>query len=264
MKKKISSKRRLSKKRPEKKLTVPLKKKGGRASSGRISVRHRGGGVKRLYRIIDFGQEKMGVKGRVKAVEYDPNRTAYLALVEYEDGDKRYMIAPAGIKEGDEVVCAEEAEVRIGNRMKLKNIPSGTQVYNVEFQKGAGGKLIRSAGSSAKVLTHEGKYTHLKMPSGEVRKVFQDSFASVGQVSHPEKRFEKMSKAGARRRKGWRPAVRGTVMNPPDHPHGGGTGKSPVGLKNPKTPWGKPARGVKTRRKKWTDHLIIRGRKSKK
>ncbi len=262
--KKVSSRRKLSKKRPEKKLTFPLKKKGGRSSSGRVSVRHRGGGVKRLYRLVDFGQEKIGVKGQVKAIEYDPNRTSYLALIEYEDGDRRYIIAPSGIEEGEKIICAEEAEVKPGNRMKIKNIPSGTQVYNVEFQKGGGGKLVRSAGASAKILTHEGKYTHLKMPSGEVRKVFQEGFASVGQVSHPEKRFEKMRKAGDRRRRGWRPAVRGTAMNPPDHPHGGGTGKSPVGLKGPKTPWGKPARGVKTRKKKWTDHLIIKRRRGKK
>jgi len=252
----------LTKKEPEKKLLKPLKKKAGRARSGRITVRHRGGGVKRLYRIVDFGQEKLNVSGKVIALEYDPNRNAFLMLVEYEDGDKRYLIAPHNIKIGDEIICSEEAELKIGNRMKLKNIPVGTMVYNIEIQPGQGGKLVRSAGTSAKVLAHEGKYSHLEMPSKEIRKILSECFASIGQVSNPEKRFEKIGKAGRRRLKGWRPTVRGSAMIPADHPHGGGKAKAPIGLKHPKTPWGKPALGVKTRKRKWTDKYIIKRRKS--
>lgn len=256
------SKEVLTKKEPEKKLLVPLKKKAGRGASGRITVRHRGGGVKRLYRLVDFGEEKLGIKGKVVAIEYDPNRTGYIALVEYEDGEKRYILAPHGISVGEEIICAEKAEIKVGNRMKLKYIPVGTQVYNIELEPGKGGKLVRSAGTSAKVLAQEPPYTHLEMPSKEIRKVFDECFASIGQVSHPEKRFEKIGKAGRKRLKGWRPTVRGTAMNPVDHPHGGGSGgKAPIGLPHPKTPWGKPARGVKTRKKKWTDKLIIKRRK---
>lgn len=252
----------LTKKEPEKKLLMPLKKKAGRSADGRITVRHRGGGVKRLYRIVDFGKEKLGIPGKVIAIEYDPNRTAYLALVEYQDGEKRYLLAPDGIKLGDGILCAEVAEIKIGNRMKLKNIPIGTQVFNIDLMPGKGGKLVRSAGTSAKILAQEPPYTHLEMPSKEIRKVLDECFATIGQVSHPEKRFEKIGKAGKRRLKGWRPTVRGTAMNPPDHPHGGGSGgKTPIGLSHPKTPWGKPAKGVKTRKKKWTDKLIIKRRK---
>lgn len=263
MKKKQSSKKILSKKKPEKHLLAPLKERGGRSSSGRISVRHRGGGAKKRYRIVDFGEEKMGVKGKIIAIEYDPNRTAFLALVEYEDGDRRYILAPSGIQEGDEIICAEEVEIQIGNRMKLSNIPTATEVYNIELEPNQGGKMCRSAGASAKVLTQEDKYTHLKMPSGEIRKVLNRCFASIGQVSHVQHRFEEKGKAGATRWRGKRPSVRGTAMSPPDHPHAGGTGKSPVGLPYPKTPWGKPARGVKTRKKKWTDKLIIKRRNEK-
>ncbi|MCP6719610.1 MAG: 50S ribosomal protein L2 [Patescibacteria group bacterium] len=260
---KRKSRKILSKKKPEKGLLLYLKKNSGRGSSGRITVRHRGGGVKRLYRIVDFGQEKLDIKGKVIALEYDPNRTAFLALIEYQDGTKRYVLAPFKLKVEDEVICSEKAEIKIGNRARLENIPVGTEVHNIELEQGRGGKVVRSAGTSAKILAHEGKYAHLNMPSGEVRKVFKECFASVGQVSHPEKRFEKIGKAGTKRLRGWRPTVRGTVMNPPDHPHGGGTGKSPIGMKHPKTPWGKIAFGVRTRRKKWTDKLIIKRRKKK-
>lgn len=263
MKRVKASKKILSKKEPEKKLLAPLNKSGGRSSSGRISIRHRGGGVKRRYRIVDFGQEKMDKKGEVMALEYDPNRTAFLALVKYEDGDKRYILAPHGIKEGDSIICSEKVKVGIGNRMRIENVPVGTEVYNIELEPDRGGRMVRAAGASAKILTHEGKYTHLKMPSGEIRKVLKKCFASVGQVSHPENRFEKMRKAGSKRLKGWRPTVRGTAMSPPDHPHAGGTGKSPIGLPHPKTPWGKIARGGKTRKKKWTKKLIIKRRKKK-
>lgn len=259
----ISSRKLLSKKKPEKKLLLSFKKRAGRSSSGRITVRHRGGGVKRRYRIIDFGQEKLDVKGKVQALEYDPNRTAFIALILYEDNDKRYILAPVGLKENDEVICSQKAEIKTGNRMRLENIPPGTPIYNIELEPGRGGKIVRSAGTSAQIMTHEGRYSHLKMPSGEIRKVFKDCFASVGQVSNPKKRFERIGKAGRRRLRGWRPTVRGTAMNPIDHPHGGGSGRSPIGLKHPKTPWGKPALGVKTRKKKWTDKLIIKGRKRK-
>jgi large subunit ribosomal protein L2 len=252
----------LTKKEPEKNLLVSLKKKGGRAFSGRITVRHRGGGAKRLYRIVDFGEEKLGIKGKINALEYDPYRTGYIALIEYQDKARRYILAPKDLKIGDEIICAEKTEMRIGNRMKLKNIPVGTLVYNIELEPGKGGKLARGAGTSAKVLALEEKMCHLEMPSGEARKVFEDCYASIGQVSHPEKKFEKIGKAGRSRLKGWRPTVRGTAMNPPDHPHGGGEGKTPIGLKHPKTPWGKPAFGVKTRNKrKWTDKMIIERRK---
>jgi large subunit ribosomal protein L2 len=253
-------KKLLTKKEPERKLLLALKKKAGRGVSGRITIRHRGGGVKRLYRILDFGQEKLGMPGKVIALEYDPFRTAFIALVEYQDGEHRYILAAKDLKVGDELICAEKAEIKIGNRMKLKNIPVGTQVFNIEIEAGRGGKLVRGAGTAAKVIAQEEKFTHLEMPSKEIRKIFSECFASIGQVSHPEKRFEIIGKAGRRRLKGWRPTVRGTAMNPPDHPHGGGEGKTPTGLRYPKTPWGKPAKGVKTRKKKWTDKFIIKER----
>jgi len=253
----------LTKKKPEKKLLQTLKKKGGRGFAGRITVRHKGGGVKRLYRIVDFGQGKLGVPAKVIAIEYDPNRSALLALVEYQDGERRYILAPHELKVGEEIISKELAEIKTGNRMKLKNIPVGTQVYNVELEPGKGGKLARSAGSTAKVAAQEANFTHLEMPSGEIRKVSQECFASIGQVSRPEHRFIDIGKAGKVRRKGIRPTVRGTAMNPADHPHGGGEGRAPVGMKHPKTPWGKPALGVKTRKKKWADKLIIKRRSKK-
>ena len=253
-------KKNLTRKKPERKLLLSLKKKAGRGRSGRITVRHRGGGVKRLYRLIDFGQEKLGIPGKVIALEYDPNRTAYIALIEYGNGEKRYILAPKDLKVGDEIICQEAAEMKIGNRVRLTNIPVGTQVYNIELEPGKGGKIVRAAGTSAKVVAQEPPYTHLELPSKEIRKVPQQCFASIGQVSHPEKRFEVIGKAGRKRLKGWRPTVRGTVMNPIDHPHGGGEGRTPIGLKYPKTPWGKPAKGVKTRRKKWSEKLIIKKR----
>ncbi|PIZ88355.1 MAG: 50S ribosomal protein L2 [Candidatus Nealsonbacteria bacterium CG_4_10_14_0_2_um_filter_39_15] len=272
------SKSILTKKEPERRWLLALKSKAGRTASGRITVRHRGGGVKRLYRVADFGQDKLGVVGKVIALEYDPYRTAYLVLVEYQDGDrrdksllpphsttvglgeKRYILAPYQLNVGDEIICNEAAEIKIGNRMKLKNIPVGTQVYNIELEPGKGGKMARSAGSTAKVLAREAGLTHLAMPSGEIRKVPQECFASIGQVSRPEHRFITIGKAGRVRLKGRRPQVRGTAMNPCDHPHGGGEGKTPIGLKYPKTPWGKPALGVKTRKKKWTDKYIVKRR----
>jgi len=262
-KKKLSSKKILSKKKPEKRLLLTLKEKAGRARSGRITVRHRGGGVKRRYRLVDFGQEKIDIPAKVIALEYDPYRTAFLVLLEYNDKKRRYRLAPSGIKQGDEIICADKARIKTGNRMKIKNIPIGTMVYNVELVPDRGGKIVRSAGASAKVLAHEGKYTNLEMPSGEIRRVFQKCYATVGTVSHSEWRYRVLGKAGTSRLKGRRPAVRGTAMAPVDHPHGGGEGRSPIGLKHPKTPWGKPALGKKTRKKKYTDKYIIKRRKKK-
>ncbi|MBI4101588.1 MAG: 50S ribosomal protein L2 [Candidatus Nealsonbacteria bacterium] len=247
--------------KPEKKLLVSLGKVGGRTNSGRITVRHRGGGVKRLYRIIDFGEAKLGLKGKIVSLEYDPYRTALIALVVYEDGEKKYIIAAKDLKVGDEVVCQDNAEIRAGNRIRLKNIPVGTKVFNLELEPGKGGKLIRGAGTSAIVLAQEPGFSNIELPSKEVRKIPAECFATIGQVSHAEHRFENWGKAGRRRLKGWRPSVRGTAMNPPDHPHGHGGGRTSRGMKHPKTPWGKPAFGVRTRPRKWTDKYIITRRK---
>lgn len=264
-KKKQSPFKILTKKKPEKRLLLKLKKKAGRSGSGRITVRHKGGGAKRLYRIVDFDQKKINIKAKVIALEYDPYRTAFLMLLEYEDKDKRYRIAPAGIKIGDEIICMAKTEIKLGNRMKIGNIPVGTEVYNVELEPGKGARMVRSAGSSAKILASEGKYINLQMPSGEIRKVFRECYATVGMVSYPEWRYTKIGKAGRARLRGKRPTVRGSAMVPADHPHGGGEGRAPIGLKYPKTPWGKPALGVKTRKKKkWTDKMIIKRRKKKK
>lgn len=260
---KLETKKILTKKEPEKRLLLALKKKAGRGTAGKITVRHRGGGVKRLYRIIEFGQERLNVPAKVLALEYDPNRTAFIALIEYPDGERKYIIAPQDLKVGDEIIFAEKAEIKPGNRMKLKNIPVGTLVYNIEIIPGKGGKMIRAAGTAAKVLAQEGKYTHLEMPSKEVRMVLNECFASIGIVSHPEHRYIKLGKAGRARLKGRRPTVRGTAMIPAAHPHGGGEGKAPIGLPTPKTPWGKPAKGIKTRKRKWTDKYIIQPRRKK-
>ena len=253
----------LTKKRPEKRLLLKLRQKAGRAGTGRISVRHKGGGAKKLYRIIDFGQKKLNIKAKVASIEYDPYRTSFIVLLQYEDGDKRYRLAPQNLKVNDDVICQEKADLKPGNRMKLKNVPVGTMVYNVEIIPGNGGKLAKGAGTSAKVLAHEGKYVNLQMPSTEVRKVLQECFASIGAVSRPERRYVKIGKAGRSRHMGRRPSVRGTAMIPPDHPHGGGEGKAPIGLKNPKTPWGKIALGTKTRKRRRTDKYIIQRRKKK-
>jgi large subunit ribosomal protein L2 len=251
----------LTKKRPEKHLLRPLKNKAGRNFSGRITVRHQGGGVKRMYRVVDFGQEKMDIAGKVIAIEYDPNRTAYLGLVKYDDGSRRYILAADGMASGDQIICSAAAPVKIGNRVMLKNIPVGTEICNIELEPKKGGKMVRSAGSCAKVMANEGKFTQLQMPSKEVRMVPAECFATIGKVSHVEYRFENYDRAGAMRNKGWRPAVRGSVMNPCDHPHGGGEGRTGIGLRHAKTPWGKPALGVRTRnRNKWTQKLIVKRR----
>jgi large subunit ribosomal protein L2 len=254
-------KAQLTKKKPEKKLLAPLKSKAGRNFSGRITVRHRGAGVKKMYRMVDFGQAKIDIKGTIIALEYDPNRTAYLALVEFVDGDKRYIIAPDGLSAGKEIICAVGAEIKTGNRLMMKNIPIGTEIHNIELVPGQGGKMVRSAGAAARLMANEGKFVQLQMPSKEVRMVPAECFASIGRVSHPEHRFENRHTAGAARRQGWRPTVRGSAMNPCDHPHGGGEGRTGIGLRHAKTPWGKPAMGVRTRNKnKWTNKLIIKRR----
>ncbi len=243
-----------------KKLLVPLKKRGGRSNTGRITVRHKGGGVKRLYRLVDFGQSLKGVSGKVLRIDYDPNRSADIALVQYENGEKRYIISPRDIKEGDTVITDDKAEIKQGNRMRIKNIPVGTAVYNISVNPEGEAKLVRSAGNSASILAQEGKYTHIKMPSREIRKVICECFASVGEISNQEHRYKKIKKAGTARKMGRRPVVRGSAMNPVDHPHGGGEGKAPIGMPGPKTPWGKPARGVKTRKRKNTDRYIMKRR----
>jgi len=255
----------LTKKRAEKSLLKYVRRSVGRSkASGRITVRHKGGGVKKLYRIIEFSQTKMDNPANVIALEYDPNRTAFIALIEYADKVKQYIIAPQGLKVSDKVLFSENAPLQPGNRIKLKNIPVGTNVYNIELEPGKGGILVRSAGSAAQVLAHEHGFANLKMPSSEIRKVKDECFASIGMVSNPENRFYRIGKAGKSRLKGRRPHVRGSAMNPVDHPHGGGEGRQPIGLKHPKTPWGLPALGVKTRyRKKWTNKYIISRRKKK-
>jgi large subunit ribosomal protein L2 len=255
----------LSKKGPEKSLIKYVRRNVGRsASTGRITVRHKGGGVKRLYRVIEFSQTRMDLPAKVIALEYDPNRTAFIALIQYKAGEKQYIIAPQNLKIGDEVIFSEKAPLTPGNRTKLKNIPVGMAVYNVELEPGKGGTTVRSAGSSAQILAHDGDHINLKMPSTEVRRFKGECFASIGMVSNPENRFYTIGKAGKSRLKGRRPHVRGSAMNPVDHPHGGGEGRQPIGLKHPKTPWGKPALGVKTRnKKKWSSKLIISRRKSR-
>ena len=254
---------KLSKKRPEKSLLKYVKRNVGRsASSGQITVRHKGGGVKKLYRVIEFSQTRMDNPAKVIALEYDPNRTAFIALIQYKTGEKQYIIAPQDLAIGQEIIFSETATLNPGNRVKLKNIPVGTAVYNVELEPGKGGKVVRTAGSSAQILAHDGDHINLKMPSTEVRRFKGDCFATIGMVSNPENRFYRVGKAGKSRLKGRRPHVRGSAMNPVDHPHGGGEGRQPIGLKHPKTPWGKPALGVKTRKKKkWSNKLIISRRK---
>jgi large subunit ribosomal protein L2 len=246
--------------RPKKSLVAPLRKRGGRNSRGRITVRHRGGGHKRRLRIIDFKRDKVGVPGEVASIEYDPNRSARIALIKYRDGDWRYILAPHGLKVGDRVESSEQAEIRPGNTLPLRAIPSGTMVHNVEMKIGRGGQIVRSAGSAAQVLAKEEGYTLLRLPSGEMRNVLSECVATVGQVSAIDHKNVKLGKAGRRRNMGWRPTVRGVVMSPRDHPHGGGEGRSPIGMPGPKTPWGKPALGYRTRRNKSTDKMIVRRR----
>jgi large subunit ribosomal protein L2 len=248
---------------PERSLTRPGRAITGRNNVGRVTVRHRGGGHKRLYRIIDFRRDKTGVPGRVDSIEYDPNRSARIALIVYADGEKRYILAPLGLKVGSQIMAGPEAEVRVGNALPLKNIPLGTVVHNVELQPGRGGQMARSAGVGAQLMAKEGDYAMLRLPSGELRRVLMVCMATVGQVGNTEHANVNMGKAGRRRWLGWRPSVRGVAMEPNSHPHGGGEGRTPVGMPGPKTPWGKPAMGYKTRKNKRTDKLIVRRRSKK-
>ena len=249
---------------PEKSLTVSLKKNAGRNAQGKITVRHHGGGSRRKYRIIDFKRNKDGIPATVKTIEYDPNRTANIALVCYADGEKRYILAPVGLKVGQTIMNGETAEVRVGNCMELKDMPVGTQIHNIEMYPGHGGQLVRAAGVSAQLMAKEGKYAIIRMPSGEVRMVPIICRASIGQVGNTEHNLVNIGKAGRKRHMGIRPTVRGSVMNPNDHPHGGGEGRAPVGRPGPCTPWGKPALGYKTRKKnKQSNKMIIRRRDGK-
>jgi large subunit ribosomal protein L2 len=248
---------------PEKSLLRPLKSKAGRNFRGKITVRHRGGGHKRRYRVIDFKRDKFGVPGRVHSIEYDPNRSARIALIFYADGEKRYMLAPVGLKVGDMVMSGPDAEIRVGNAMPISNIPVGSTLHNIELHIGKGGQLARAAGTSAQLLAKEGRYAHLRLPSGEVRLVNVQCMASIGQVGNTDHGNIKLGKAGRKRWLGFRPSVRGSAMDPASHPHGGGEGRSPIGMPGPKSPWGKPTLGYKTRRNKATDKWIVRRRGKK-
>jgi large subunit ribosomal protein L2 len=256
----------LTRKEPEKRLTRGKVRSSGRDAHGHVTVRHRGGGHKRRYRTIDFRQTgKRGVPGRVTAIEYDPNRSARIALIAYSDGDKRYILAPEGLREGDQVVCAERTKVKAGNRMQLRHIPVGFKIYNIELTRGRGGAIVRSAGSSALLTSLDGPYAQVQLPSGEVRFVQKECYASIGTVSNPDHNLITIGKAGRRRWLGRKPHVLGKSMNPVDHPHGGGEGHCSIGLRHPKTPWGKPAFGVKTRKMRHPgDRFIVRRRPSKK
>jgi len=250
----------ITKKRPEKSLLAPLTKKAGRNNRGRISVRHRGGGHKRRLRVIDFKRDKFGVPGKVAAIEYDPNRSARIALIHYADGEKRYILWPVGLAVGDTVMAGPGAEIKPGNALPLGNIPAGNMVHNVELHKGRGAQLVRGAGAAAQILAREEDYVMVRLPSGEVRRIHADCMATVGQVGNVEHDQIKLGRAGRRRHLGRRPKVRGTVMSPRDHPHGGGEGRAPIGLPGPKTPWGKPALGYRTRHRKDTNRYIVRRR----
>jgi large subunit ribosomal protein L2 len=256
----VSSFKEITKTEPEKALTGPLKSSGGRNHRGKVTARHRGGGHKRLYRIIDFKRNKIDVPGKVTAIEYDPNRSARIALVVYRDGDKRYMLAPQDLGVGTEVISAEAADIKVGNAMKLRNIPVGTQIHAIELQPGRGAQIVRSAGTSAQLMAKEGKYAQVRLPSGETRSVLLECRATIGVLGNNDHENISLGKAGRKRYLGQRPHVRGVTMNPRDHPHGGGEGKAPVGRAGPMTPWGKPTLGYKTRRNKSTDKYIVKKR----
>lgn len=251
----------ITKDTPEKSLLRPLKKSGGRNNQGRITVRHRGGGHKRQYRIIDFKRDKTDIVGVVDSIQYDPNRSARIALIKYVDGEKRYIICPVGLKVADQVIASEQADIKPGNAMPIKSIPLGTIIHNVELYPGKGGQLARSAGNGIQLMAKEGKYASLRLPSGEMRMVLQECKGTIGTVGNTDHENISIGKAGRKRWLGIKPTVRGVVMNPRDHPHGGGEGKSPIGRKTPMSPWGKPALGAKTRRSKPSDRLITRRRK---
>ncbi|MBM3137084.1 MAG: 50S ribosomal protein L2 [Chloroflexi bacterium] len=252
----------ITKTKPEKSLLISKSKKAGRNTHGRITVRHRGGGSRQMVRVVDFKRQKLGIPATVKAIEYDPNRSARLALLSYADGEKSYIIAPQGLKVGDVVVSGKDAEIRPGNCLPIANIPMGTMIHNVEMAEGRGAQLVRSAGTAAQLLAKEGDYAQMRMPSGEVRLIRQTCFACVGQVGNLEHSQVKLGKAGRKRHKGIRPSVRGSAMTPRDHPHGGGEGRSPIGMPGPKSPWGKPTLGYKTRKNKDTEKYIVRHRRS--
>ncbi len=245
---------------PERSLLRPLRKHGGRNTYGRITVRHRGGGHKRLYRLIDFKRDKDDIPARVRSVEYDPNRSARIALLVYADGEKRYIIAPLGLQVGDSLMSGKNAEIEVGNALPLEHIPPGTMVHNVELTPGRGGQIARSAGTSVQILAKEGAHVTLRLPSGEIRLVRKECRATIGQVGNVEHGNIKLGKAGRKRWRGWRPTVRGSVMSPRDHPHGGGEGRTSIGMPSPKTPWGKKTMGKKTRRSKSSDKYIVRRR----
>lgn len=255
----------VTKKRPERSLTEWIHRRAGRSrSNGRISVRHRGGGHKRLYRKIDFKRDKVDVPGKVASIEYDPNRSARIALVHYADGEKRYIIAPLGLLVGDRIQSGPNADIRPGNALPMRNIPTGTVIHNIELHSGKGGQMVRAAGTSAQLIAKEGNYALVRLPSTEVRRIHVDCMATIGQVGNTDHGNVKLGKAGRRRWMGWRPSVRGTAMDPASHPHGGGEGRSPIGMPSPKTPWGKPTLGKRTRRNKRSDKYIVRRRRSSK
>lgn len=260
----ISSFEEVTKTKPEKRLTVRIKQHSGRNNTGKITIRHRGGGSKKIYRIVDFkGTDKLNIEGKVTAIEYDPNRTAYIMLIQYKDGEKRYQLAPEGMEVGDKIMTAEKTKMKKGNRMKIKNIAVGYSIYNVEMYKGKGGQLGRSAGADIKLVSLEGTRGQIQMPSGEIRLIDKDCYASIGIIGNLDHGNIKIGKAGKKRHMGIRPTVRGKAMNAVDHPHGGGEGGCPIGLKHPKTPWGMPALGFKTRRRHYTDKMIIKDRRRK-
>ncbi|WP_416197344.1 MAG: 50S ribosomal protein L2 [Sporanaerobacter sp.] len=257
----VLSNEEITKKDPEKSLLVDLNRTGGRNAHGKITVRHRGGGAKRKYRIIDFKRDKDGIPGKVAAIEYDPNRTSNIALINYADGEKRYIIAPLGLKVGDVIESGEDADIKVGNTLPLRNIPVGTNIHNIELKAGKGAQLVRSAGAEAQLMGKEGNYATVRLPSGEFRLIRLECRATIGQVGNIEHENITIGKAGRTRHMGIRPTVRGSVMNPNDHPHGGGEGKAPIGMPSPLTPWGKPALGYKTRKKnKKSDQYIVRRR----
>jgi len=244
----------------EKSLLAPLKKNSGRNNQGKLTVRHRGGGAKRKLRIIDFKRDKFGVPGRVAAVEYDPNRSARIALIYYADGDKRYILSPLGLKVDDTIMSGEGAEIRPGNTLPLKLMPNGTEIHNIELYRGRGGQLVRSAGASAQLMAKEDEYALVRLPSGEMRRIRAECMATIGQIGNVDHSNISIGKAGRKRWMGWRPTVRGSAMSPRDHPHGGGEGRSPIGMPGPKTPWGKPALGYRTRKRKPSDKFIVKRR----
>jgi large subunit ribosomal protein L2 len=250
----------ITKARPEKSLLLPLKRKAGRNVQGKVTVRHRGGGAKRRLRVLDFRRDKLGIPGRVVSVEYDPNRSARIALIYYADGEKRYILAPLGLEVGNVIKSGSDAEIKPGNALPLKLIPTGTQIHSIELEVGGGGQLVRSAGASAQLMAKEGEYALVRLPSGELRRIRGDCLATIGQLGNVDHRSISLGKAGRTRWLGRRPRVRGTAMTPRDHPHGGGEGRSPIGLPGPKTPWGKPAMGYKTRRPRASDRLIVKRR----